>query len=89
MSAGYTGFESSIRIGGPESRSLLKTHSGDCEGIMNDNDMQRYYWRTGQRWSGGRDPFRRPKSKRMPRKRAILLLVTAFVVTTVMMLLHR
>jgi hypothetical protein len=51
---------------------------------MNDNDMDRYYWRTGQRWSGD--------DRHLPlkiSKRAILLLYAAFAVTVAMLYLMR
>jgi hypothetical protein len=51
---------------------------------MNDNDMDRYYWRTGLRWSG--DDRHRPFSIS---KRAILLLIAAFAATQALLFLMR
>lgn len=53
---------------------------------MNQNDMDRYYWRTGQRWSGDHRPPTRVKIT----GREIALLAIAFLVSTVgIILLHK
>jgi hypothetical protein len=58
-------------------------------GRMNQNDMDRYFWRTGHRWSGD---FRSPSS-RFPRatmnRWAVILLGGAFLVTVVGLMLVR
>lgn len=53
---------------------------------MNQNDMDRYFWRTGQRWSGD---DRARKTRTHDRKLAngtILLLFAAFAVTVLYLL---
>ena len=56
---------------------------------MNENDMDRYKWRTGQRWSGDNRPsiesFHRLKSP----GRAIFLVCIALIVTLVALILTR
>ena len=47
---------------------------------MNENDMARYFWRTGQRWNGENRPLRRSTGLRLP-GRTILLLLLSFLVT--------
>jgi hypothetical protein len=54
---------------------------------MNQNEMDRYYWRAGQRWSSDSYPFER--ARRKVASRAILFLLTAFALTTAMLLLQR
>jgi hypothetical protein len=57
--------------------------------FMNENDMDRYKWRTGQRWSGDNRPsiesFHRLKSP----GRAIFLVCIALIVTLVALILTR
>ena len=56
---------------------------------MNQNDLDRYYWRTGQRWCGD---GRRPDARWRPRKtstRAILFLFAALAVLAAMRLTLR
>ena len=58
---------------------------------MNQNDMDRYYWRTGHRWSGDRHALGellRDKRFRL-RGRTIAFLLVAFIVTLVMLFLLR
>jgi hypothetical protein len=55
-------------------------------GRMNQNDMDRYYWRTGQRWSGDH----RPPTRLRITGREIAWLAIAFLVSTVgMLFLHK
>src|ERR1700722_9727442 len=58
-------------------------------GRMNQNDMDRYFWRTGHRWSGD---FRSP-STRFPRaamsRWAVLLLGASFLITVVVLIFSR
>ena len=51
---------------------------------MNQNDMERYYWRTGQRWSGDDRPFKMPRAGLKVAKGTIFLLYAVFVVTAAM-----
>jgi hypothetical protein len=53
---------------------------------MNQNDMDRYYWRTGQRWSGDN---RLGVVRLRLSGRKILLLAAAFAVTEIALLLLR
>jgi hypothetical protein len=56
---------------------------------MNQNDMDRYFWRTGQRWSADCNPFQtRRRGKHMSRA-VILLLLASFATTAVMFILTR
>jgi hypothetical protein len=57
--------------------------------VMNQNDTDRYYWRTGQRWSGDYGPLRSQRTRPKLVVRTILLLGVAFAVTTVMLFLPR
>ena len=50
---------------------------------MNQNDMDRYYWRTGQRWDGDDRRIRRLRG------REIFFLFVAFLVTLVALVLMR
>ena len=56
---------------------------------MNQNDMDRYLWRTGQRWSGddrtATESFRGSKTH----GRAIFIVCLAFIVTVVGLVLMR
>jgi hypothetical protein len=52
---------------------------------MNQNDMDRYFWRTGQRWSSDNRPT---PPLRIP-KRTVLLVFVAFLVTVAMLFLSR
>jgi hypothetical protein len=54
--------------------------------LMNQNDMDRYFWRTGQRRSGDDRPNK--KGRRLT-SREIVLLAAVFCVTVVMLLLVR
>lgn len=56
---------------------------------MNQNDMDRYLWRTGQRWSGDDVPFRMPGSGRKLARGTILLLWVGFLLTGIILLLLR
>jgi hypothetical protein len=56
---------------------------------MNQNDMDRYFWRTGQRWSGDDRPFKTQRAGRKSANRTILLLSAAIAVTVVMLFLLR
>lgn len=50
---------------------------------MNQNDMDRYFWRTGQRWSGDdRVRNRRATGPKVSRG-LILLLFVAFIATSI------
>jgi hypothetical protein len=54
---------------------------------MNENDMDRYYWRTGHRWSGDYLPLRwhmRPLVRR-----TLLFLFAAYVVAAAILFLMR
>lgn len=54
---------------------------------MNENDMERYFWRTGQRWSGEyRSREQLIKGVKLPRKTVILLFLV-FLVTSLLLLL--
>jgi hypothetical protein len=57
---------------------------------MNENDMDRYFWRTGQRWSGD---DRRIKASRTGlttlSNRMILFLVVGFALTVAALLFQR
>jgi hypothetical protein len=48
---------------------------------MNQNDMERYYWRTGQHWS--------PDLKAKGSRRATVFVLVAFVITSVFLLVQR
>jgi hypothetical protein len=54
---------------------------------MNENEMDRYFWRTGQRWSADY----RPHTWRLgPRVlRALFLLFAAYLVTAAILFLSR
>jgi hypothetical protein len=56
---------------------------------MNENDMDRYFWRTGQRWSGDGRPVPRSFRGSATRGRAIIFLGISFVVTLVALVLLR
>jgi len=58
---------------------------------MNQNNMDRYFWRTGQRWSGDDRPEEPPLpvEKRRARIRTIWFLFLTFFVTLVMLFLLR
>ena len=57
---------------------------------MNENDMDRYFWRTGQRWSGDDDlPFKMDRPERKRANRTILILSATFAVTFAILLLLR
>lgn len=53
---------------------------------MNQNDMNRYFWRTGQRWSGDVRALKTSKGGRSVTNRAILLLFAAFAATVIYLL---
>jgi hypothetical protein len=54
---------------------------------MNQNDMDRYFWRTGHRWSGDHRRLDSGRNGWRLSKRPILLLAAAFDVTWVLLLL--
>ena len=54
---------------------------------MNENDMDRYYWRTGHRWSGDSRPFKWHFGRRV--LRTLLFLLAAYVVTGAILFLMR
>jgi hypothetical protein len=57
---------------------------------MNENDRDRYYWRTGQRWSGdyrSQVELRGPVAK-VPRW-AVAVLLASFLATTVALFVQR
>jgi hypothetical protein len=57
---------------------------------MNENDMDRYYWRTGERWGGderSESEVRGPIVKL--RRWTILLMAASFVATTAALLIHQ
>jgi hypothetical protein len=56
---------------------------------MNQNDMERYFWRTGQRWGAGGRGFQARWRPRKASNRAIFLLFAAFSVTVAMLLALR
>ena len=59
---------------------------------MNENDMDRYYWKTGQRWGGDNRPvehIRRPwRYPPVPglRWRLVLWLVAAYMISMILMM---
>ena len=55
---------------------------------MNENDMDRYFWRTGRRWSGDNRP---PESFRKSKAygRVIVVVFVSFIVTLVGLVLLR
>ena len=57
------------------------------EGDMNQNDMDRYYWRTGQRWSGDSRPPNEPVAKITGW--TVILLGVSFLVTIAGLILLR
>jgi len=56
---------------------------------MNQNDMDRYFWRAGQRRSGDDRPVRAPLPVERPRSRTIWFLFVTFLVTLVVLFLLR
>ncbi len=48
---------------------------------MNENDMDRYFWRTGHRWSGDDRPELAPFGRSKITGRTVVLLAIAFIVT--------
>ena len=56
---------------------------------MNENDIDRYFWRTGQRWSG--DSRSTTRAVRGPRthSRMIVVVGLSFIATVVGLLLLR
>jgi hypothetical protein len=53
---------------------------------MNTNDMDRYYWRTGQRWSSDCRSLREVRGEfRLP-SRIVWCLLFAFIVTIAMLI---
>jgi hypothetical protein len=53
---------------------------------MNQNDMDRYFWRTGQYWSGDSRAFKPSRNRRSLSHRAILCLLVAFAATVLYLL---
>jgi hypothetical protein len=56
---------------------------------MNQNDTDRYFWRTGRRWSGVCPPARNSARHSKLRGREILFLCLAFIVTLAGLVLAR
>ena len=56
---------------------------------MNQNDMDRYFWRTGQHWSGDDRLFKRPRRGPELVSWVIVLLFAAFAPTVAMLSLPR
>ena len=56
---------------------------------MNQNDMDRYSWRTGQRWSGDNRLHPATAAGWRLSSKATLLLLVAFVATLAVLLAHR
>jgi hypothetical protein len=56
---------------------------------MNKNDMDRYFWRTGQRWSGDGRPVPGSFRGSTTRGRAVTFLCISFIVTLVALILLR
>jgi hypothetical protein len=56
---------------------------------MNQNDMDRYLWRTSRRWSGDDRPFRTQRAGRKLMNRTILLVAAAFAMSIAMLFLQR
>jgi hypothetical protein len=54
---------------------------------MNHNDMDRYFWRTGQRWTGHNGPSGRPA--KASSRRGFFLVAASFAMTLVMLFLLR
>jgi hypothetical protein len=54
---------------------------------MNENDMDRYYWRMGHRWSGDNGPLRWRFGPRL--RRTLLFLFATYVVTAAILFLMR
>ncbi|HEY1760689.1 MAG TPA: hypothetical protein VGG72_35265 [Bryobacteraceae bacterium] len=48
---------------------------------MNENDLDRYFWRTGQRWGGSDRDRKTWPPKRKIAKGTIILLFAAFAAT--------
>jgi hypothetical protein len=46
---------------------------------MNENDMDRYFWRTGQRWSGDSRPMPEPFPKTTAPGRVIVVVCLSFI----------
>lgn len=56
---------------------------------MNQNDMDRYFWRTGQRWSGDSRLLRELQGPRLKRTGlALFLLFAASLMMTVLVSLN-
>ncbi|SPE32793.1 hypothetical protein SBA6_210046 [Candidatus Sulfopaludibacter sp. SbA6] len=56
---------------------------------MNQNGMDRYFWRTGQRWSGDDRPFKTHTAGRRRANRMLLFLYAALAVIVGLRLLLR
>jgi hypothetical protein len=56
---------------------------------MNQNDMDRYLWRTGRRWSGDHRPATVPFDKTKLSGWTVFLLSVTFLVTLVGLILLR
>ena len=56
---------------------------------MNQNDMDRYFWRTDQRWSGQDRPFKTHRPERKLVNRMLLFLYAALALIVGMRLLLR
>ena len=56
---------------------------------MNENDMDRYFWRTGLRWSGDNRPVPESFRKSTARDRVVVVLFLSFIVTLIGLVLLR
>lgn len=56
---------------------------------MNQNDMDRYYWRTGQRWSADNRRVEKPGTRRIRGNRVLYLLYGALAIIAGLRLLLR
>jgi hypothetical protein len=56
---------------------------------MNQNDLDRYFWRTGQRWSGDDRPRRKSSRRSKLHSREILFLCLVFIATLAGLVLLR
>jgi hypothetical protein len=56
---------------------------------MNQNDMDRYFWRTGQRWSADDRPFKTNRAGRSLVNRTLVFLYAVLAVIVGLRLLLR
>jgi hypothetical protein len=59
------------------------------EGSMNQNDMDRYFWRTGQAWSGDQRKSRTPPAKSNGLSRGILFVLAVLGAATAIVFFQR